>query len=397
MRFKVIFLISILFLIWEALSPFRQAVAFSKEYLSASTISKGYGFIIENNVADARNKAINDALKNLLKKSLIDFMGFRRYLRVAPLLMETLLVTPQSFIKSYRVLTEKQEGSIYVTSIEGRVYENILRKRLASMGLKEDAPKILIMIVEKKRDGSLIYWWSGVESGIERMERIIGDIFMDVGLSVIDPFTPPLIDIPPNLRRPFLDREEIKRFGDIYGVDFIFYGEIGSDRGDLLSIERKEETWFKFKVFSIATGEVVISDGYKIYSSATETSESILDYEKLSRDMLGRTLYPLVELLREEKGGKRVIEVVFLGSFNYKVYTTIKKAIEAMDKTVGVERVEIRSFSRGRFTMSIEINSDISVLLKGLQEKEWTDFILRLSYIDKKRMILEILPRGGGV
>lgn len=401
MPFRIILLTLFFFMTQGHLPPFEEAVSFSQEGVLDSNvyIAEGYGFIIENDIAGAKNKAINSAFKNLLKEGLIEVIGFRRYLKLEPLLIETILSAPQPFIESYRVLTERQEGIIYTISIEGRVYEDILEKRLSSIGLylKGSEPKILLMIVEKGMGGPPAYWWSGVESGMGRMDRIAGDIFMDAGFSVINPFAPPIVDMPLDLRTPFLGRDETKRFGDIFRADLILYGEVGKGGGDIPFIftEKKDTVWFKFKVFSIPTGEVVISDYYEVYSLDSETPDNRLLYERLSMDLPKRVVSPLVKILGEEGEEKGVIEVVFTGTFNYNIYTTIKKAFEEADKMV--ERAEVKSLSRGKFTMKLETRVKTSVVLKYLQEKEWIDFMLKLSYLDRGRLIFEILPKKGGI
>ncbi len=356
----------------------------------------GYGYIFEGDIARAKKDAIKDAIEKVIIKHLNSLIDKSVYNRLKPMFIEAFVLHPEPYIEGYRLLKEEDKGGVYVVSLKARVFERALKKRLSTIGipLKDISPRILVMIVHKIDDAPT-YWWSGMESDMGEVDRILGSILSERGFPVIDPFTPPMIELPMSLRTPYLNKDDLSRIGELFGATLILYGEVEiSSRGiPLFFFGRRRSALLEYKVFSIPDRRYVISGSSDAYPFDQEGRERIqLIYEKIGDDISSRLSTGLTEFARRFREGSEVLKVVLTNVINYKEYTTIRDRLKGMDEFV--KALSVKSFSRGRVILELTIRGRLSMFLMNFERIEWDDFGLRVSYLPDNMLILKIIPRS---
>ncbi len=356
----------------------------------------GYGYIFEGDIARAKKEAIKDAIEKVIIKYLNSLIDKSVYNRLKPMFIEAFVIHPEPYIEGYRLLKEEERRGVYVVSLRARVFERALKKRLSTMGipLKDISPKILVMIVHKI-DDTPEYWWSGMESDTGEMDRLLGSILSERGFPVIDPFTPPMIELPMYLRTPYLNKDDLSRIGEIFGATLIIYGEVEiSSRGiPLFFFSKKSSALLDYKVFSIPDRRYVISgssDAYPFDQGRRERIQFI--YEKIGDDISSRLSTGLTEFAKRFREGSEVLRVVLTNVMNYKEYTTVRDRLKGMDEFV--KALSVKSFSRGRVILELTIRGRLSMFLMNFEKIEWDDFRLRVSYLPENILILKIIPRS---
>ncbi len=367
--------------------------AFSQAYALNSNTSSGYGLISSEDISQARQKAIDDALRNSVEKDIKKIVGVETYGMLKPLFKESILINYMQFIESYRILDEKQSDYAYIVTAETHIAEKALADKINSFGilLKEKSPRALIMTVQKEKNNHTLYWWSGRADSLGMMDRLIGEYLSETGFSVIDPFAPPIRDVPVVLRTSYLDKSDLERFGELYDADIIIYSEMGKERSSfsLFFLQKDNNAiHLKLKGFFLNEPQTVLSDSYKV-----ELTESIKDspllYDMLSWNIPRKTIPKLIYATREKDNHINTAEFIFIGAERYKEYKVIKEMIANMDEVV--EELNIKSFARERFIMEVKIKGDISMLLDDLHDIEWPGFGLKLSYLSKNTIIFKII------
>lgn len=364
--------------------------------LSIVTTS-GYGLIIDNNVAGARERAIEDGLRKAITKVLGERVGKEVFSRNFPLFVERFLLSPEEFLESYRITGEKEGEGIYRVDVEATLSIRLIEKRISDLDmLFGEGIKALLMVSEKDLTRLPVYWWSGLENDMGRMEKVLKGALLETGLIVVDPFLGPFDEIPPDLRVPYLSRDEIERFGKLFDADLVVYGELAVDESDFpfSLFNKRGKVELRLRVFSVAEGRELLSYRSTIALSdlggfSLENSPQI--YDRLTWTLPRDLLLPLIKKLKKEE--RRVIRITFMDVTSYREYQSIKRWFETMEE---VSRVELKSFSKGSFSLLVETKIKPTSLLEMLEEADWEGFVLKPYKVFPSDVGLKIIPQGQG-
>lgn len=351
----------------------------------------GYGIIVEGKVATARQRAIEDGLRRIIKRVLKGLVGEEVFVQNLPAFAERFLLQPSAFMESYRIKDESEGEGIYRVEVEGRVSERLIRKVLKGLDAMFGRQiKVLLMIVERDRGELPRYWWSGLENSMGPMERVMKEELMVSGFMVIDPFLGSPERIPLELRTPILKEEEIKEVGDILGADLIIYGDVTAEEEIFpFSLLNRKKGRVSFRLRAFYRGKEV--DRYSSYIAIPDMEDftlkgSPLIYERLMEKARGGFIAPLIKELKNGKEG--VIKVTFKGVTSYSQYRSIVEGLKDME-SVGDIRVE--SFSQGGFTLTLKLGIPPSSFVEILEEMDWKGFALRPYKVSPSMVGLQVM------
>ncbi len=355
----------------------------------------GQGLIVDGNIAAAREGAIQDGLRKVVKKVLVERVGEEVFVANLPLFVERFLSRPMEFMESYRIVDEQEGEGIYRVYLEASLLIRLVDRGISNLGLLfGEGIKVLLMVTERDLARLPVYWWSGLENGMGRMEMVIGEVLLEAGLLVIDPFLGPVEDIPLDMRVPYLSRKEIERFGELFGADLVVYGELTVEERDfpLSLFGRRGKVGLKIRVFSMEEGRDLI--GYRSSLLIPDISNFSLEgspliYDRLTWSLHRDLIVPLIKELKKEERG--VIRITFSGIGSYREYRVIRELLETLD---GIDRVEVRRFSKGTFTLIVEARIGAATLTERLQEVEWEGFVLRPLRITGREVGFQIIQEG---
>jgi hypothetical protein len=153
---------------------------------STEITAVGMGAILANDVAAARDQALDDAMRNAVEQGLGTYLKSETLVENAQLVEDRILSWSAGYVKKYEILKEGQKDDAYEVQIRATVNLADLRNddgALATL-LEKENPRVMVMIAEQNvgETNKLNYF----EADLTAAETTIIDAFRNKGFEVVD-------------------------------------------------------------------------------------------------------------------------------------------------------------------------------------------------------------------
>ena len=128
--------------------------------ISLNTV--GTGIIEEDNVDQAREKAIQNALATAVESTVDKILPPKLIISNFQLLNDSIYNPIQKFVKGFRVLAEAQSNDFYRVLVKSTISVDTIRSNLSEIGVKaqkKSLPSILMFISEQNVHQEPFQWW----------------------------------------------------------------------------------------------------------------------------------------------------------------------------------------------------------------------------------------------
>lgn len=128
--------------------------------ISLNTV--GTGIIEEDNVDQAREKAIQNALATAVESTVDKILPPKLIISNFQLLNDSIYNPIQKFVKGFRVLAEAQSNDFYRVLVKSTISVDTIRSNLSEIGVKaqkKSLPSILMFISEQNVHQEPYQWW----------------------------------------------------------------------------------------------------------------------------------------------------------------------------------------------------------------------------------------------
>ncbi|HVO66419.1 MAG TPA: flagellar assembly protein T N-terminal domain-containing protein [Syntrophales bacterium] len=130
---KRFFFIILVFLAWLLLSP---SMGLSQDNEDIKTINtEGTSVIINDDLASARNKAIQDALQKAVEQVVITLIPEKTISSQSQIIRDNLYAKTTEYIHDYKILSERQYQAAYQVNIRATLFSGSIRDDLQSLGI----------------------------------------------------------------------------------------------------------------------------------------------------------------------------------------------------------------------------------------------------------------------
>ncbi|MBI2609305.1 MAG: hypothetical protein HYW47_06890 [Deltaproteobacteria bacterium] len=301
--------------------------------------------IHNNDHAEARKRAIQEALKNLLLNQLKKEMTQNEYLKYEEAIQSQILSQPFRFLKKHSVVKSEVQDSQYVAVIEGELHRKVFLEALSlvkSSVRKEARSRILIMLGQKNIDDpDFLTWWGGEsqdlttvilwdEKGEENGKSQEGEVsqnitpkkktfshltfenlFLKNGYEVIN------IDVsehklPLEYQKLEFSTQELEHIASLFEVDYVLHGKVWAES----SRQKKIKTFTKIQFFNLEFKKNILS-----FSRSFEASLS----EKLVQGVSQVFMKDLAQNLIQKTYASKNLEIII---YHDKKYQNYQKALE---------------------------------------------------------------------
>jgi len=219
----------------------------------------GTGTVYKGNVAEARRRAILEAMTRGVEEYLANDLGSQSMANNFPRLVHEILPGSREVVENFHILAEEQIDKFYKILVRVKVNQQILEEKLKIIGLihAEGPPiKILFVVSQKSaKDGIDSFWWGDPESGsgLTSVELALYRTFQEYGFEPVNR----LLNISeenymPEMKELHLSDEEAVSWGRIFSSDAVIHGtcEIAEDESVLVN----------FKSIKVEEGAVIYQD-----------------------------------------------------------------------------------------------------------------------------------------
>ena len=135
----------------------------------AACITTGRHQIGDQNIADAKNAAVKDALEQAVQSAFTTLVSQQELADNLDYLYDQVLANAMDYVATYRVINGIEHNGEYLVGVESKISLALMEKRLQDSGVLNQAknnPVVLLFIAEQGReDMDARCWWLPSEDG----------------------------------------------------------------------------------------------------------------------------------------------------------------------------------------------------------------------------------------
>lgn len=160
--------------------------------------AKGEAAIIQGDKAQARDKAIDDALRKAVESAVGTMISSETISENYQLLSDRIYSHSDGYVQKYRITDEREGDGVYIVEVKAKVTTGSIHNDLQSLQLlmeRKDMPRVLIMVAEQNiGETKMSYWWGGqsghvLSEDMRIVESTILNIMREKGFTFVDPET----------------------------------------------------------------------------------------------------------------------------------------------------------------------------------------------------------------
>ncbi|MCK8825837.1 flagellar assembly protein T N-terminal domain-containing protein [Fuchsiella alkaliacetigena] len=347
---------------------------------------EGYGSIIEEDVARARDEALRDAYRLAIEEAGVEVEAITE-VRDFQVFYDQVTSQAQGYLRSYEILEEDSEDDLYRVQIKGEVVQENIETTKDHQALKQllemtGNPVVMVLVAEENM-GQTVNDSSAANSITKQLA--------EGGYQLVDADQLKRI-------RASTEAEEAQEgsteaavnLGQSFGADVVLTGSIkATERG---SYEAGDYTFHgagasaRVQAVSVWTGRVI-----EVWE--LEENDSALNHQEAGRRAIKNAAQELGEQivwnLPYYVGGiEGELSTVQLEVKELDSFSESRELLEAVENLRGVESVNLRSFENGIAQIDLEIESKVEDL--AVRIEDLAEFELAVLSLGREQLKLEV-------
>jgi hypothetical protein len=357
--------------------------------------AEGVGIVVGEDRAAARDRAINDALRNAVKQAVETVVSSERATQRLATLKNSIYDQSKAYIQYYKILSENQGPNLHTVTLQATIDMGILEKDLELNGIiqKQSSRAGILLLIAEKNIGQerYSYWWGvrpGEEAASTIAERTISDQLRQRGVPV-------LASKPQgkNLQIPLYDQaadlsdQGAITIGREAGAEIVIVGSataraVGFIGGTPMMSALAD---ISLRAIDTTTGKIlsrIREQAAALHSDEiTAGSESI---QKASIRIVEKMIPNINENISEKPAPAGTVELTVHGLSGIEDLRRFKKMLH--EQIPGVKRIQEKSFSEKTIQMDVSIEGDA---------QSWIDVLSRTSV--KEFSLITVRSSGNSI
>jgi hypothetical protein len=340
---------------------------------------------IHNNIVDiARDKAIDNALRNVVEKVVGVMVTGSTEVENFQLKMDRILSESKGFVENYRILSEKREGDNYEVNIEAEVGAGKLQDRLQAMQLlisRKSRPRLMVVFNE-----------AGQKDAIA--EAAMSKFFLAKGFKLVDSSIVKKSRGEINVAVSATNEKALSNLARAYGAEVVIFGSVEavSNSFTVSGIEMfTNKVNVSVKVINGDTGDVITTGNESKSVPGAKGDISRLT-EDASCKLAGKILEDTLERWSSELTNTTTIKLVVSGLNEYQDLVGFKDQLPLVLK--GFKVLYQRSYQQGTVELDIEVKGDIQGVADDLSVFVMKGRKLKISAITQNMVKANLLPQS---
>ncbi|MCX5830364.1 MAG: flagellar assembly protein T N-terminal domain-containing protein [Deltaproteobacteria bacterium] len=339
---------------------------------------------IHNNIVDiARDKAIDNALRNVVEKVVGVMVTGSTEVENFQLKMDRILSESKGFVENYRILSEKREGDNYEVNVEAEVGAGKLQDRLQAMQLlisRKSRPRLMVVFNE-----------AGQKDAIA--EAAMSKFFLVKGFKLVDSSIVKKSRGEINVAVSATNEKALSNLARTYGAEVVIFGSVEavSNSFTVSGIEMfTNKVSVSVKVINGDTGDV-ITTGSESKSVPGAKGDISRLAEEAAGKLAGKILEDTLERWSSELTNTTTIKLVVSGLDEYQDLVGFKDHLQLVLK--GFKVLYQRSYQQGTVELDIEVKGDIQGVADDLSVFVMKGRKLKISAITQNMVKAIFLPQ----
>jgi hypothetical protein len=373
----------------------------SKDAGVFSTVTTGRRIIAGQNIQQAKQGAISDALAAAVQNAILELLTNQALASNLDFLYSDILSRPSDFIITYRVLGDVQNKTASLVAVESRVNMDLLQKTLTQAKILDagkDKPVLMFFISEKTLSEDLPrYWWGNdpdsYASVVEEVmiEQMTRDGFVIAGTGSGRP-DPAFYDI---IFHSMEDIDAARRLGREMKADMIIIGHAAASLAiNRMGEEKTFDAQILMEAYDVLTGEKKIVSTVQAVAKSDSEAEGHKQALDLAANLSAKDLTEKINTYWTQTLRKEASFDLSLSGDNFLPrFIALKQRLRELPEFTSMLQKEIGSSSAlvqivyqgspSRFADAVMLKTFDAF---GLEITEVTDERVTLRFIEKEEM-----------
>lgn len=342
----------------------------------------GMATIHNNSIDIARDKATDNALRNVVERVVGVMVTGSTEVENFQLKMDRILSESKGFVEKYRILSDRRDGDNYEVTIEAEVGTGKLQDRLQAMNLlisRKSRPRLMIVFNE-----------AGQKDAVA--EAAMSKFFLAKGFKLVDSSIVKKSRGEFNQAVSAANDKALSNLARSYGAEVVISGSVEavSNSFTVSGIEMfTNKVNVSVKVINGDTGDV-ITTGSESKSIPGTKGELTRITEQSAEKLAGRILEDTLERWSSELTNTMTFKLIASGLEEYLDLVGFKDQLPNILK--GFKSLYQRSYVQGVVDLDIEIKGDIQGVADDLSVFEMKGRKLKISAITQNMIKVILLP-----
>ena len=363
--------------------------------LNRPLVASGTRPTLEQDSADARKLALEEALRAAVEQALGWLLPSDRIVRYYPLLLDHILKEPMSYIQDYQIVHEGVTFGLYRVTVLTTLYTEGLTRKLRRLGLflaASERPRIALLVAERTSPEDPWHWWwqtSLAEHQQFIFSQALAKLMSDQGLVPLDPklFLESLPE-DPIYQEPELADEQGGALAKALAADVAILGQVthlpastgstGMASGSLRAVRVESG-----KILARVSGTVQVPPPSE--HAASDYGFTALA-ERLAPHLVDGVLAPFVAVSRAPKEVTLQVE----GVRSYGDLILIKEHLQRAPAVKEIRQIQLKA-DLGSFTLVLAGN--LEDLESALEGHDFGTFVTSAEVTDENFIAVTILSK----
>ena len=354
-------------------------------------LADGVAAIIGGNIAVARDKAIDDALRKAVEQAVGAVISSDTMSENYKVVHDKIIAQTAGYVERYKILSETSWGELFRVKIQAEIGKANLMDDLRALGLLHvlvEKPKVMIMFDEK-------VGLAGSNASVGQAASTMMEKFINAGFNVVDQeIVNANITRDKALRILEGDNAAAAAEGLKYGAQIVITGKafskIGGSKLYGTNMQSIQAT-LQARVIKTDTAKVIASKSAQASQAhIDELQGGALAIKEASEKMSDELIAMIVKQWSGEVYGRsQEITVMISGLVSYRHLAAIKKMLEK--ETQGVRAVHQRSFTGGVAELALDYGGKSSNIADNLANREFAGFRLEPTNVTPNRVDVKVI------
>ncbi len=360
----------------------------------------GDGNIIANDLAKARDDAINDALRNAVEQTVGMLISSETMTQNFMTIDDRIYSRSTGYIQRYSVISEGKENEfVYRVKIKAIVKKGMISDDLAAIGLlmqRKNLPRVMVLIQENNlstKSGTVI------DMNLNTSETKLMDVMMEKGFRFVDMEAVKLkIDKTSALAALSGDIDAAKTIGLMFGAEIVILGKavssVATGMEQKLGGMKSCQADITLRVIDVSNGEIIAVTSQ--HSAAVHIDELTGGNEAIKKaaELAAKDIMDkILKRWQSDVSGSEKIEMIVYGFKTFNDVYTFKNEFSSYLR--GIKGIYSHGFQGGNAVFTVECEGNSESMLLELTSKGLPSFNVEIKEQAQGKVTIKVSPKGG--
>lgn len=372
--------------------PLCAAVpVFAGEEAAELIESEGTGAIVQNDMALARDNAINDALRKAVEQAVGMFISSQTIVENFTVIEDNIYSRSQGYIRNYSIASEKSEETLYHVKVKASVKVGTIQNDLSALGLlmsRKGMPRLMVLMTERTSAGEgAAFQWDPTAPSVA--EEVIQSDFLKDGFTFVDRTSLAKLQ---KVEGADISNDTARRFGDQVDAELVIAGSAtAKSAGNVAGTAMKSYQ-------ATVTGRAIRTDNGVVIASATDAASSVHIEDaagtadairKASEKLAANLKAQIIAKWQGEVASVTMVSMTVRGIKSYPDFVQFKSVLKSDVR--GVKEIYQRSMKTGEAKIDVEVQGSAQSLADTLAVQRFDGFTVDITNVTENHIELNLI------